>query len=269
MFKDRGITSTMKLSEIIRAVQTDLPITMRHERWLAANPNPVYSKDALEFAARALSGDFQFRKRELFRSSSTGMCERRRIFAAMGVAEPERIDAKLANIFQTGNMLHLKWQLAGLTEGWLADAEIAVDHPDLRFSGTLDGILHDGSGFEFKTINSYGHTFTWKEPKPLHVRQVHAYMVLKPEIEQFSVIYENKDTAEWREMRVQRDPVIYRSVQRELHNLNEMYDERKLPDPLDECRTRTGSTYRNCPFHEVCLSVKKWPIVIEGKVVGR
>jgi hypothetical protein len=185
----------------------------------------------------------------------------------LGINQVEQIDAKLANIFHTGNFLHLKWQMAGLTEGWLAQAEVSVDAPHLRFSGTLDGILFDGSGFEFKTINNYGHNFTWLDPKPIHVRQVHAYMVLKPEIERFSVIYENKDNAEWREMRIERDPVVYKSVQRELSNLNEMWDERKLPDPLEECRTKTGSTYRNCPFKDVCLPIKSWPTVMQGRVL--
>lgn len=257
----------MKLSEIIRAVQSDLPITMKHEQWLTKNSNPVYSKDALEFAREALAGTFQNRKRMRFRASSVGMCQRKRTFAALGMQEPQTIDSKLANIFHTGNFLHLKWQMAGITAGWLRAAEVALDKPEINFGGTLDGVLEDGSGFEFKTINSRGHTFTWKDPKPIHVRQVHSYMYLNPEIDKFSIVYENKDTAEWRELRVNKDPEIIKNIDREIMHLNQAWEEQKLPPVLDQCAQRTGTEYRNCPFRDVCLTIKKWPKVINGKVI--
>lgn len=257
----------MKLSEIIRAVQSDLPITMRHEKWLAHNSDPKYSKEAVAFAQEALSGTYTYRPRMLFRSSGVGTCARRRMFAAAGVAEERSVEPKLANIFHTGQFLHLKWQMAGLTEGWLKEAEVVADDPALQFGGTLDGILHDGSGFEFKTINSRSHNFTWKDPKPEHVRQVHAYMYLRRDIERFSIIYENKDTAEWREMRVEKDPRLIKDIDREVGLLQQSYEERKLPPVLDECKGKAGTKYRQCPFREICLQQKRWPTVVEGKVV--
>lgn len=258
----------MRLPDIVRAVQTDLPITMMHDVWLGKNAQPRYSEQAVEFGKRALTGEFQSRKRMPFRASATGMCLRRRIFSALEVTEAKFIDSKLANIFHTGNFLHLKWQMAGLTAGWLTEAEVVADNPATKCSGTLDGIVHDGSGFEFKTINSRNHTFTWRDPKELHIRQVHAYMYLRPDIDKFSIIYENKDTAEWREMRVHKDPRIIHQIDRETYELNQAFTNRVLPPVLPDCAQRTGSVYKNCPFASVCLAVKKWPVVVNHLIVG-
>ena len=38
---------------------------------------------------------------------------------------------KTAQIFHNGNFMHLRWQMAGLTAGWLKDAEVPVPANDL------------------------------------------------------------------------------------------------------------------------------------------
>lgn len=262
----------MKLKDIIRSVQQDLPITMRMDSWLT-QPNPTYSQTALEFAQAALShqvGGNRERKQP-FRSSSMGFCQRRRLFTAAGVAEHGSIDSKLGNIFGTGNFLHLKWQMAGLTEGWLAEAEIPLDDPALRLGGTLDGKLFDGSGFEFKTIHTSGYSQVMTlGPKPLHIRQVHTYMVLDASIEAFSVVYEDKNSGEWREFRVNKDMAVYREVDTEIYELNMAYEAKKLPPILPMCSTKEGSDYRQCPFRDVCLKQRDWPVVsAEGTILNQ
>lgn len=252
------------LKNLIRAVQQDLPITVRHERWLGKNSNPVYSDEAVAFAKRALAGEFQQRKRMMFRASGVGDCTRRRMFAALGMPEMKIQDTKLSNIFHTGNFLHLKWQMAGLTEGWLTKAEVALDKIHLNFGGTLDGVLYDGTGFEFKTINSFGHLGTYRDPKSQHIRQVHSYMYLGG-LEKFSVIYENKDSGEWREMRVERDPALIKEIDKEIGDLNESYEKRKLPQVLPDCQRQEGAVYRNCPFKDRCLGIKNWPTILDTK----
>jgi hypothetical protein len=241
----------VKLKDVIRAVQQELPITPRMEAWLGANPNPVYSDRALQFAEQVLSQQVggSAARAQPFRSSGVGLCVRRRLLSAAGVPEAGTIESKLANIFATGAFLHLKWQLAGLTEGWLAEAEVRVDAPHLYFGGTLDGLVYDGSGFEFKT-------------KDIHIRQVHAYMMLQ-KIDAFSIVYEDKNTAEWREYRVHRDEKIIREIDRELGLLVESYVERKLPKMLHDCETKEGATYRSCPFKDSCPTFKKWPVVVK------
>jgi hypothetical protein len=261
----------MKLKDIIRSVQNELPITMRMDKWLADNPNPKYSDEAVEFSRKVFTQEVggSRSRRQPFRSSSMGFCSRRRIFSALGVDEASSIDAKLGNIFGTGNFLHLKWQMAGLTEGWLAEAEIPMDMPELRFGGTLDGKLFDGSGFEFKTIHSMGYSRVMTYgPKDLHIIQVHSYMTIDKSIEEFSIVYEDKNTGEWREYRVKKDPKIMKAVDTELGKLNEALDLKKLPKMLHDCETKEGATYRQCPFKDVCPKVKKWPVVLKGQVMG-
>lgn len=249
----------MSLKNAIKAVQQDLPITMRHERWLASNHNPVYSDEALAFAVTTLegkSGSNRLRKR-MFRASSAGMCERQQLFKVSGVKGRDDISSSLSNIFLTGNYLHLKWQMAGLTEGWLVKAEVPVDRDDLNAGGTMDGVLYTGGGFEFKTINSRGFgTVMLYGPKWEHIFQVHHYMYLG-DLESFSVVYENKDTGEWREFRVNRDDEIVEQSKTALGRLNNLLASRELPAMLEDCVAQTGMRYRNCAFRDLCPS--GWP----------
>lgn len=244
----------MSLKEAIKAVQQNLPITMRHERWLRENHNPVYSQEALDFAATVLegsSGSKRIRKR-MFRASSAGMCERQQLFRISGTESREDISSDLSNIFLTGNFLHLKWQMAGLTEGWLVKAEVPVDREDLNAGGTMDGVLYTGGGFEFKSIYSRGFgTVMLYGPKTEHILQVHHYMYMGG-FESFSVVYENKDTGEWREFRVNRDEAIIEQSKLALERLNSLLADKILPPMLDDCVEKTGTRYRNCAFRDIC-----------------
>lgn len=247
------------LSELLKAVKNDLPITVRHDQWLTRNANAKYSTQAIEFARKALSHQVGGNRDRIssFRSSGTGSCHRRQVFRFLNFAEHQATDAGTSNIFHTGNMLHLKWQMAGLTEGWLVEAEVACMNEDLRFGGTLDGILYDGSGFEFKSINSRGWSSVMNYGvKEEHLLQVHAYMVLRPEIEKFSVVYENKDNGEWREFRIQKDEEHYRQVRGEIDQLNHYIDRQQLPVMLPDCEKQEGRVFRQCPYREICPATK-------------
>lgn len=249
------------LKDLIKASKTDLPITVRHEKWLTENPNATYSDAAIEFAnlalTKAVGGG---RKRgSMFRASGLGYCERQRVFKFMKQPERDTIDSHLANIFHTGQFIHLKWQMAGLTEGWLAQAEVPADDEILRFGATLDGILFDGSGFEAKSINSRGYRIVMDSgPKLDHLKQVHGYMMLREDIEKFSILYENKDTGDWREFRVERNQQMIDEVRSEIERLNNHIKTQKLPPIRPKCLEQTGMEYRNCAFRDNCLVKKVW-----------
>lgn len=251
----------MSLKDTIRAVQSDLPITMRHEKWLTENSNPHYSDEAIKFAADQLTGisGSQRLRKKMFRASAAHDCKRKQIMNIVGVPKREEIESRLAGIFQTGNFLHLKWQMSGLTEGWLTKAEVPVDREDLNAGGTMDGVVYTGGGFEFKSINDRGfNRVTTYGPLEAHIAQVHNYMYLG-DIDHFCVVYENKNTGEWREFKVPRNEELILAAKFGFEQLNAMYEEKTLPDPLSECKAKEGSTYRNCPFRDVCLTIKKWP----------
>lgn len=252
----------MALKDMIKATQQELPITMRHEIWMTkTNGNPVYSDKAIAFAAEALAGEAgsQRRRKKMFRASAAGQCHRKQVFSYLNMPQKESVDSKLASIFVTGTMLHLKWQLAGLTEGWLVDAEVPVDRPELNAGGTMDGVTYTGGGFEFKTINTRGFMGVMEYgPKAIHLLQVHHYMFLG-ELDHFSVIYENKDTGEWKEFYVPRNEELIEQSKMALYNLNSAINAKTLPPILNECDTGDGPLFRGCPFRDICLKTKRWP----------
>lgn len=248
----------MNLKSQIRAVQQSLPITQRHEAWMRENADAAYSERACDFAWDVLRGNLgsqRERKPRRLRGSGTGKCGRQRILKLLGAKDEVANDSRLSNIFHTGNFLHLKWQMAGFTEGWLADAEVPVVSELHNVAGTMDGVLYDGSGFEFKSINSRGFSFVTSSNKPKqdHIQQVHVYMLMSG-LETFSVVYENKDNQEWREFRVVRDEQIIDQIVAELDELNEALRLQQLPDgSIKSCLDR-DSTYRNCPVRDACMA---------------
>ena len=257
------------LADLINASNNDLPVTMRHERWLLEGSK--VSKQAAKTAQKILSGELgSARTREpLYRASSLGYCLRRQVFSRIatkaGLVKKEPQDGKLANIFLTGNFLHLKWQMAGLSAGYMSDVEVPVDRPEMGYGGTMDARLFDGSGFEYKSINSRGYAMVTdrRQPTDQHLRQVHAYMILA-EIDEFSVVYEDKNTQEWKEFRVGRDIQTEDSVRQEMRLLTDAYLQKRLPEVLPDCVKKIGNEYRNCPFREVCLKIKEWPKDVNG-----
>ena len=249
------------LRELIRASQDDLPITVRHERWLKTSHNPKYSDKAIEFARSVLAKEVGGGRSRItkFRGSGTGHCNRRRIFSALGMPEKDTIDSQLASIFHTGNFLHLKWQMAGLTEGWLVQAEIPVGLEELEIAGTMDGLIYDNSMFEFKSINANGFRNVMSSgPKSEHVAQVHVYMLMA-NLDKASILYENKDSQDWREFVINRDDALMDKIITDLDYLNECLDVEELPPILDSCAEQVGSVYRHCPYSNVCLGISSWP----------
>lgn len=244
---------TVKFNNLLMAVQQDLPITVRHEKWLSQHANVKYPDKHVQTIAKLLvAGDRD--RLHAFSSSSTGTCLRRQIFSYFG--KPARaVGSSTANIFHTGNFIHAKWQLAGLTEGWLKEIEVPVYSEQYNLKGTMDGILWDDSGFEFKSINSNGYRDVMAYgPKREHQAQVQAYMMIT-HIQRFSIVYENKNDGEWREFRVERDPDAIRQIQADLVELNAHVTHKSLPDPLTECKGKEGP-YLRCPFRDICLKTR-------------
>lgn len=251
----------MSLKESIKAVQNDLPITMRHEIWLTENANPKYSDEAIAFAEdqlRGITGSNRLRKK-MFRASAAHDCSRKQVFKFIGMPTKEEIESKLSGIFQTGNFMHLKWQMSGMTEGWLVRAEVPVDRPEFNAGGTMDGVMYTGGGFEYKTINDRGFgRVTTFGPMEGHLAQVDNYMFLG-ELDHFSIVYENKNTAEWREFKVERDEKRMTETKENFERLNEFVEAKALPMILPVCKSKEGPIYRQCPFREICLTTRGWP----------
>jgi hypothetical protein len=247
------------LRDSLRAKESALVISERQEKWLAHNANPTYSDEALEFAQMVLSSEVggNRARKASFRASALGSCPRKQALKAAGAKSAESISARTSSIFATGNFLHLKWQMQGLTEGWLKEAEVPVDSENYDFGGTLDGVLYDDSLFEFKSINPRGYADVneWG-PKKLHIRQAHGYMWLK-NLTAVSFVYENKADQEWREFRIERDDRIIDSIIQEIEALEGHNETKTLPLMLDQCIDQKGMEYRYCEFKDACFGAKE------------
>src|SRR5215203_807421 len=144
----------MRFGELIKQQKPELVVSRRHDAWMKKNGNPEYSPEAIAFATDALTVAPRER-RGTVSGSSINSCRRRQIFTFLGWFQLPP-SGKTAAIFQNGTMMHIRWQMAGLTEGWLRKAEVPVPHNFLHLSGTMDGLADDGTIVELKSINSNG-----------------------------------------------------------------------------------------------------------------
>lgn len=248
----------MKFGELLKNTKPDLVVSPRHDAWMSKNSNPVYTQEALEFGAQELLKQATPRdRRGGVSASSLGKCVRRQQFTFLGMPEGT-MTAKGAQILLNGTFMHIRWQMAGLTEGWLTVAEVPVGENSLKLSGTQDGIAHDGSIVELKSINAHGfrsvQTFG---PRSDHVFQVGTYMAVTHRTKT-SIVYEDKNTQEYSEHIVHMDRELEEKVLSRADEVWEHIDEKRLAEPLSKCIDREGYIYKFCPFRDICLQTKSW-----------
>lgn len=246
------------LKDLIKAVNEEKPVTVRHESWLEKNADPTYSPEAIAFAAAELAGTENSDsgpKVKMFRASGMNGCMRQRIFQRSGMEQQTPPNARTANIFHTGNFIHLKWQMAGMSEGWLAQPEVAMECEDLQLRGHTDGILFDGSLLEIKSINSRGFDRVYKDGvKEDHKMQATAYLYMQDK-KAISFIYENKDNQEWYEIRYMRNSKDEDEMLKQMKTLVQYWEDDRLPRILSSCERKEGTNYNYCPFKKECAAL--------------
>jgi hypothetical protein len=235
-----------------------LVVSPRHERWLEHNSNPEYSTKARVFAAKALIDMGRPRdRRGTISASSLGSCRRKQQFTFLGLPELPP-SPKLAQIFQNGTFMHIRWQMAGLTEGWLKEAEVPVGGNDLNLSGTQDGIAYDDTIVELKSCNSnqFARIQTFG-PIEGHIYQIGTYTVTTG-AEKATLIYENKDTQEFKEFVRTRDELPLVEIANGAEEMWLKNGNEELYEPLDKCWDKEGYQYAGCPFRNQCLKIRNW-----------
>jgi hypothetical protein len=246
----------VKFSQLVKREAPDIEISKRYEDWMEKNGNPEYSAEAIRFLNAQLHATPRNRKGTVS-ASSLGSCRRRQVFTFLGMSQLPP-SARTAAIFQNGTFMHLRWQMAGITEGWLAMAEVPVGENNMGLSGTLDGVSYKDSVVEFKSINSHGFRGVSQfGPKHEHKMQVGTYMYVTGR-DKSVVIYENKDTQEYTEQVVMMDTEIETEVIASTESIWGYIHQKDLPEPMTKCEERTGVYYNNCPYRDRCLQIRDW-----------
>lgn len=246
----------MKFSETIKHADSELIVSKRHEAWIAKNDHPMYSPAALDLAMAQL-GKTDRKREGTISASSLGECKRYQQFVFIGM--PKLLpDAKNLAKMHNGSFMHLRWQMEGLTEGWLQMAEVAVRSEAYHLMGTMDGVLYEGSILELKSINSNGFSrVSTFGPLIPHLFQMATYMLCSAR-ELGVFIYENKDTQEYTEIIVDPDDLPMTESVIQAERMWESTQKQKLYEPLSDCMDQKGWKYNSCPFRDRCLWVYNW-----------
>lgn len=236
-----------------------LYVTKYHAEWLELPPDEqVYTPEAAEHARAVLMGEKKHPRPGRFSPSSLGMCRRRLMFGFEGAPQVgENLDS--LDLMNVGTFDHLKWQVEGISYGYMKEGEVWVHDPDLRLGGSMDGLLADDSGFELKTARStlYNkYVVNEKAPKHEHTLQFGAYAMIHG-LTWGSIVYEHRDSGQFHEFRIDMTGPLEKAVLNEVKVLNSRLEEGKLPPILDDCEMRLGYTYNSCPYRKECLSRHK------------
>lgn len=245
-----------------------LIVTPRLDRYLIENGGDVTIPEEIADRIWQELVKTQRDRTQAWSASAADTCPRRQQFSYLGVVQKRGADSRLAQIFRDGTYRHLRWQ-ATLLHAGIIDSIEGFKHDEVNNQkGSMDGegTVPDENdkyaglrfGFELKGINEWGFKSTVEEgPKPYHIRQIHRYFLMHEDLDVFSLIYENKNTNEWREEIVERDDNIIDEVQAELDELNRLTKHHQLADVRQDCLAQSGE-FKRCPYAWMCLLATKW-----------
>lgn len=255
----------MSLNKVLLAKKrTDLAVTPRYEEYLARTPNILLDDKISEFIVKELTTP-QRDRRMTNSASSRGSCLRSQVFVWTGLPQARKLNSDLHAIFHDGTFRHLRWQALLLDARILTQVEVPCRIDSLHVTGTIDGIIGVASsgvsepiGWELKGANDNNYNWVLQHgPMEKHLFQIHTYM-LATGIRMWSLIYENKNTQEWKEFMVPFDQTVADIVADELLVVNKYVSDRRLPPVLEPCKMKQGP-YRSCAFAHLCLDTKEWP----------
>lgn len=222
--------------------------------------NGVMTRDAIERVAAQeildnskIGIESRMDGRGRIRPSNLGNeCARLHVLSWMGM--PQKIGDR--SLMDDGTQRHYYWQKVGLSAGFLSDIEVKVQIPYLEIRGSMDGLMVDGTVFEFKETGPalYDKVIKDKMPSPGHLLQVHAYMKAA-DTKRASIVYEKRSyQVQWHEFRVDFDDDIFNTLIGRIAPALDGMAHGELPPMLEECLGLSGPTFSRCRFHEVCPS---------------
>jgi hypothetical protein len=256
-----GVSVSSQLNRLIRnAKRTNLLVTPRLDKFLIQHGANAFIWSDETFAAmkKALIESTNQDRSARFGASSRGTCERAQVFGflggQLGWSPTHGADSVLQQIFLDGQFRHLRWQMTLLQAGIITQVEYKFSLPAYRLDGAnIPGLW----GFELKGTGQFPQACN--APFESHLLQVHTYFLGCPELELFSLVYEDKHRNEWKEYVIERDQDTLDEVQYELDSLNASIETQELPDVLPVCKGGDSATFKKCPYSNHCLDQTAWP----------
>lgn len=249
----RGVTSLKGLINAART-GTDLIVTAPHYEWMERlEKDQMPSSAAVLHAIKAYLRLYKRPRVGRFSASAMGGCQRAIVFGYAG-APQVGVEASGEEIFDHGTVSHLKWQMEGLTMGYMTGAEVWVENKDMRVGGSIDAILSNGDVFELKSAAPSVYRRVVDEqgyPKAENIFQGDVYMLLR-DAPWMSLVYEDRSYGNFHEFRIERDAAREKEVLRRLRSLNRYVDEGDLPPMLPDCEIKWGKQYKDCFFRKIC-----------------
>lgn len=246
-----------KFGALAKAADQNRKVLDKYDRYLLSERNQRKEAETLHWLLTKNLGEDDSGERDrsgYWSASSAGRCSREQQFTYLGFPGRKRNDVQSQNIFDNGDFLHLRYQVAGIIAGWLQDAEVPVslNIGNIRVKGTMDGMLSWGEVLELKSINSRGFAeIIDLGPKHLHKLQATAYM-MAADVGITRFVYENKDRNTNAEFVFYRTPEWEQEVTEQWQLLTELTKEQMLAARLHDCINERGTTWKYCAFADVC-----------------
>jgi len=244
------------------AAQGDLPVTAGVARWNEAG-RPI-SPDAIARVMQVMMADIGGRAdgSGRIRPSMIGdPCNRKKILSFLG-AEAHEFEEGSLDIMEAGTWGHYRWQVRGLSAGWLTSIEYPTIDESWLVKGSADGIIVDGSLFELKTTNSYTYDTVMKSGEPTWPHRMQCGAMLRAlGLDKASIVYEDRNfPARWHEFRwtLSEDEAITFGLKLLRRDIRSSIRGKEMPPMLTECLDMKGKNYEGCQFKYSCPSAA-WP----------
>lgn len=223
-------------------------VKARYYTWLERYRDKKFHAEEAEKLTYILTKNEERNRTKSWSASSAGQCKRRQEFVYLGKKGTEPTTAA-RNIFRNGDYMHLRYQVAGLMDGWLLDVEVPVVIENMNVKGTIDGICSDEQVIDFKSMNT-NQFRALEDPKYDHKRQLHAYMRAR-ERRHSRILYEDKNNQEIKEFTVHWDADLDAMNVSDWRDMQHDMDNHVLAPPLPindpQCNW--------CPFKRDCRGV--------------
>ena len=243
----------MKLKQAVRFAKMNSRITPKITPWLVNHPNGVHitNPDIYNRISSILMPTVSKSRAGAFHPSQLYQCQRAQVYGYHDAPSLRVYDPQLQNLFNDGHFRHLRWQIMLLEAGVLTDVEVAVYSSEYRVEGSMDGINAEEKWmFELKGTSQFKQVQA-RGALPAHIKQVHAYL-LASGLEEAAIVYECKSTQQWHEIPIHSDPNIIKEIKEILESLNDAITNDYLPERLEDCENKTGSTFNSCSYSQIC-----------------